>query len=1012
MKNLLLSFLCLVAAAGATAQQSASLTGRVTDERGDAMIGVSVAVKGTSTGAITDPDGRFTLNVPALSAQTVLQVTYLGYKTQDVTVGQQRTFDIRMHEDANQIEGVVVTALGILKKEKSLTYSTQIVDGGELTRAKDPNMINALAGKTAGVQISKSASGLGGSVKVNIRGSRSIRTDNQPLYVIDGIPIYSSANNDVATTIGGNNDAPNRDGGDGISNLNPDDIESMNILKGPAAAALYGSSAANGVIVITTKKGRAGRTDISFNTNTTWESPTYGIPKFQNSYTGVSSSWGGKIDGSPDYVGQFFQTGVTTINSLSLSAGNEKMQTYFSYANTYGKGVVEGNELKKHNLNFRETAKFLNDRLSVDANINIMYQRLDNRTTPGGFYLNPLVGLYHFPRGGVEGGESFDHYKNNYQVLDPERNLMTQNWYPGGLSNMEQNPFWITKKTPSEDKRVRGIVNLSLAYKFSDRLTLQVRGNADYFTDNYNMKMYAGTYPGLASSNGRYLFSQGDNLVLYGDVLLTWNRQLGDFSISATGGASVKDNTHSSNGLDTYPAPLYLPNIFRITNMNLNAGRVSESRGQNQEQSVFFAAQAGFKDWLFLDVTGRNDWASTMAFTDNARSGFFYPSVGVTWVINQSLRLPGWINLGKVRAAWSEVGSGLPQYVSNPINSVGLGGTLLFNTTHPYSALKPEKTRSVEFGTEWRMWGSRLEADVTWYKTNTRNQLFSMAAPSGSKYNTYYINAGNIQNTGVEVVLSGSPVWTENFRWKTGLNYSHNRNEVRELAPGLDRVGLGGGGSNSYSQRLMVGGSFGDIYGYTFLRDASGNVQYDDAGIPLRDKSEQKKVGNTSPDFNMGWQNTFTYKNFSLYVLVDGRFGGDVISLTEADLDKYGVSRRSGDDRNRGYVDFHGKKIDNARDFYSIVGGRDGITEHYVWDATNVRLREVSLGYSLPERWLDRTFVKRVEVSLIARNLFFVYLRAPYDPDGTMSAGNSLQGVDVFGMPTNRSVGFNVKLNF
>lgn len=997
---------------GVALAQSTTITGTVTDNLGDGMPGVNILMKGSTVGTVSNIEGKFTLNVPNLNNNTILVFSFLGYATLEQAVGSQRNLSITMKEDAKQIDEVVVTALGIVKKEKSLTYSTQIVDGQELVRAKDPNMINSLAGKTAGVQIIKSSSGLGGSVKVNIRGSRSIRTDNQPLYVIDGIPIYSSAKNVLETTISGRNDSPNRDGGDGISNLNPDDIESMNILKGPAAAALYGSSAANGVIVITTKKGKAGRTDITFNTNTTWENAAYGIPDFQNSFTGVSSSWGSAINGSPDYTKEFFKTGITTINSLALIAGSEKLQTYFSYANTYGKGVIEGNQLNKHNFNFRESAQFLDGKLTLDANINFMHQTIHNRTTPGGMYLNPLVGLYHFPRGGVEGGESFDYYKKNYQYFDTERNLYLQDWYPGGMNTMEQNPFWLAYKMPSNDKRVRAIVNLSASYKFTDYLTLQLRGNADYLNDSYNMKMYAGTYPGLASSNGRYLFDEGDNLVAYGDVLMTFQKQIKDFSISATVGGSIKDNTYKSHSLDSYPEPLYNPNIFRITNMNLNAGRVEESKGHTQEQSVFFAGQVGYRDWLYLDFTGRNDWASSMAYTKSDSKGFFYPSIGLTWVMNEPLKLPEWINLGKVRAAWSEVGSSLPQYISSPINNVGLGGNIIFNVTRPFSELKPEKTQSIELGTEWRFFGSRVEFDFTYYKTNTKNQLFAMSAPSGSKYSTYYVNAGNIQNKGIEIVLSGSPVWTQNFRWKTGLNYSLNRNEVLELAEGLNNVGLAGGASNSYSQRLEVGGSFGDIFGYTFLRDEKGEIEYDDKGIPLRDKSEQKKVGNVNPNYSIGWQNTFTYKDFSLYFLIDGRFGGDVISLTQADLDKYGVSKDSGDDRLRGYVDFHGKQIKDVYAFYSTVGGRDGITEHYVYDATNVRLRELSLGYSVPKRILAKTFIKGADLSLVARNLFFFYWKAPYDPDGTMSAGNNLQGVDVFGMPTNRSIGFNLKVNF
>lgn len=492
-------------------QQDITITGTVTNEAGLPIPGVSVVIKGTIIGVITDINGHYTMVPP--DANITLVFSFLGYTTIEKKIVDQRIVNVTMKESITQIDEVVVTALGIVKKEKSLTYSTQILDGSELTRAKDPNMINSLAGKTAGVQINKSSSGLGGSVKVIIRGNRSVTGSNQPLYVIDGVPVNSSAKDQTATTIGGNNDAGNRDGGDGISNLNPSDIESMNILKGPAAAALYGSSAANGVIVITTRKGKAGRTDITFNTNTTWEKATYGIPRFQNNYGGVSSSWGEAINANnSDYVKDFFQTGFTTINSLSLSSGSEARQTYFSYANTYGKGVIENNDMKKHNFNFRETANFFDNKVTLDANINLMHQKVNNRAVSGGYYMNPLVGLYHFPRGGVQGGESFGYYKDNYQYLDAGRNMYLQQWYPGGLNTMEQNPYWLINKLPSEDKRTRAIASLGINYKINDYFTLQGRGNADYISDKYEQRMYAGTHAGLSGPNGRYIFSESTNM--------------------------------------------------------------------------------------------------------------------------------------------------------------------------------------------------------------------------------------------------------------------------------------------------------------------------------------------------------------------------------------------------------------------------------------------------------------------------------------------------------------------
>lgn len=1026
-KKIMLTMVCLLAAIGWVTAQNSPITGLVISaEDNEPIIGASVLVKGTTSGAVTDLDGKFNIT-DAPAGATTLQVSFVGMITQEVPI-TPGTIRVTLKNDAKLLDEVVVTALGIAKKEKSLTYSTQVVNGDELTRAKDPNMMNALAGKTAGVQINKSSSGLGGSSKVIIRGNRSVSGSNQPLYVIDGVPFGSAANENTSTTIGGNNDSGNYDRGDGISNLNPDDIESMNILKGPAAAALYGSSAANGVVIITTKKGKEGRASITFNSSTTIDNAAYGIPEFQNHYTGTGQSWGSKINGSPDYADEFFKTGVTTINSLSLSMGSQAMQTYFSYANTYGQGVVENNSLVKHNFNFRETANFLNNKLTIDANINGMYQRGNNRVTSGGYYLNPLVGLYHFPRGGVEGGKDFNYYKENYQILNPSRNMMDQDWYQNasGGGDFEQNPYWLTNKVPNEDVRYRALFNLSVKYKFNDLFSLQARGSADFINDKNETHMYAGTGSILAGANGRYIYGEGSELRTYGDVLFTYQQQFNKFSVNASVGASINDYTGRGTGFDSYPGTLSIPNVFVIGNVDVNGGLPSDWKTHTQSQSVFFTGQVGFMDQLYLDVTARNDWTSTLAYTKYRDKGFFYPSIGLTWLLNETLKLPKWIDLGKIRGAWSQVGNGLNSYTSHPLNSISRDGNVNFNTTAPFDELKPERTSSIEFGTEWRFFNSRLEFDFTYYKTNTKDQLFNLRAPSGSAYEYYNVNAGEIQNQGVEIMLNATPVMTNNFRWKTGVNFAINKNKAIELAEGLDRFMFNGGESNSVWSYLEVGGSFGDIYGTTFVRDESGKIQYEpkkenqeeDERLPMVNK-DPVKLGNSNPDFNLGWSNTITWKDFSLYFLIDARVGGDVMSLTEADLDQYGVSKASGDARDRGYIMLEGHKISggennkNIQEFYKIVGGRAGVTEHYMHDATNIRLRELSISYSLPQSLLAKTgFIKGLQLSLIGRNLFFFKNNAPYDPDGLMSTGNRLQGVDVFGMPTNRSFGFNLKVNF
>lgn len=1017
-KRLMATSVCLVLTIMWMVAQTASIKGIVLSaEDNEPVIGASVLIKGTTVGTVTDMDGNFEITNAPQGATTLL-VSYVGLLPQEVAI-KTGTIRVVLKNDAKLLDEVVVTALGIAKKEKSLTYSTQVVNGDELSRVKDPNLMNSLAGKTAGVQINKSSSGLGGSSKVIIRGNRSVGGSNQPLYVIDGMPFGSSTNENTVTILGGNDDNGNYDRGDGISNLNPDDIESMNILKGPAAAALYGSSAANGVIIITTKKGKEGRASITFNTSTTVDHAAYGIPEFQTHYTGEVTSWGSKLPaGTKDnHVKDFFQNGVTTINSLSLSMGSKAMQTYFSYANTYGEGVVKGNKLIKHNLNFRETANFFDNKLTIDANVNAMYQRGINRTTTGGYYMNPLIGLYRFPRGGVEGGQSFDYYRDNYEVLNVSRNIMDQNWYRTMGTDMEQNPYWLTNKIPHEDTRYRTLLNLSVKYKFNELFSIQARGTADYVVDKDNSRFYAGTSSVLVGdkltgkNNGRYAYHESSSISSYGDLLLTYQQNFEHFSVTASAGASINDYSGNGTGFDSAQNGLYVPNVFKMQNMLLNKSNLSDWKTHTQTQAVFFTGQFGWKDQLYLDVTARNDWTSTLAFTKYKDKGFFYPSVGLTWLFNETLKLPKWINLGKVRGAWSKVGNGLNAYTSHPLNWVNADGSIGFNTTAPFDELKPEMTTSIEVGTEWRLFDSRLEFDLTLYKTNTKNQLFSMSAPSGSKWNTYYVNAGNIENKGLEVMVNATPVIANNFRWKTGVSYSINKNKALELPEGMAYLQFSGG-SGSVWTRLEEGGSFGDFYGYTFVRDEQGSIKYDN-GLPLVDKSNVVKLGNSSPKFNLGWNNTLIWKDFSLYFLIDGRFGGDVISLTQADLDQQGVTQVTGEARDRGYVMLEGKQIEGVYDFYNLVGGRECVTEHYVYNATNIRLRELSLSYTLPKSLLlKQGIVKEAQISLIGRNLFFFKNNAPYDPDGMMSTSSRLQGMDVFGMPTNRSFGVNLKVNF
>ena len=1000
----------------AVQQENISVKGVVTDTKGEPIIGANVVEKGTTNGCITNIDGEFTLNTPT---NATLVISFIGYQPVTIALNGQQTLNVQMQEEALSLETVVVTAMGIKKKAASLTYLTQQVGGDELTRAKDPNMINALAGKTAGVSITRNSSGLGGSAKVSIRGIRSANADgnNQPLYVIDGVPMLNNTSEQAFSAMGGNNDTGNRDSGDGISNLNPDDIESMSILKGASAAALYGSQAANGVILITTKKGKAGMQRITFSSNLTVDH-AISLPEFQNRY-GASgeTSWGAENASMKAYdnVGDYFSNGVTATNSLSITAGKEKMQTYFSYANTTASGIVDVNKLQKHNITFRETASLFNERLTLDANVNLMTQKIKNRPTSGGYYMNPLVGLYSFPR-----GEDMSVYRDNngFERYDANRAMPLQNWYTD-ISGFTQNPYWLNNRVTSNDKRFRTMASLSANLKVNDWFTIQARGNVDYINDNYDQKMYAGTAADVAHENGRYIKLNRQEFMMYGDVMAMFNKTWNDWSLNAAIGSSINTTKVNSLSLDSGKSGLYKANVFTVANMNLGGAGTSFIDELNDQrrtiQSLFATAQIGWKESLYLDLTARNDWSSTLANTKSEGSGFFYPSVGVSWILNQTLNLPSWISFGKVRASWAQVGNDLPIGITNLVDIIQAGGVLQAADTYNKGDLKPEISSSIEFGTEWRFFQSRLGIDFTWYQTDTKNQLLRVPTAAGDKYAYRYINAGKIRNKGIELTVDATPVMNDNFRWKTAVNFSTNSNEVISLHPDYTSFIYGSSGlSMAYLMRIKEGGSLGDIYGNAFVRE-NGKIKLNEDGSPLVKTGNNDYLGNANPDCLLGWSNTFTYKGFSLYFLIDARVGGDVMSLTQAVLDQNGVTKATAQARDRGYIEYEGTRFDenHIKPFFKSVGGRNGISEYYMYDATNIRMRELSIGYSFPQSLLEKTKAfKGIDVSLVARNLFFFYKDAPFDPDATLSVGNSLQGVDVFGMPSTRNIGFNIKFTF
>ncbi|WMI68614.1 SusC/RagA family TonB-linked outer membrane protein [Mangrovimonas sp. YM274] len=1026
--NLKMTFLCslLFFAVNFTFAQEKTVTGTVTSQaNGMPIPGVNVLVEGTTHGTQTDFDGNYTLTA---SVGDVLTFSYLGMTTKKVTVADSNVINVQLAEDTEMLGEVIVTALGISKEKKALTYSAQEVSGDELTKVKQTNPINSLSGKSAGVTISRSSSGLGGAVKVVLRGNAST-SDNDPLYVIDGIPMLNSGNgsngNEPGTDIFGSQTG-NRDGGDVMSMINPDDIESMTVLKGASASALYGSQGANGVILITTKKGKEGTLAVNFTSNFTVDN-VMSLPELQSEYQSVSvgqpiaengrvvdaKSWGDKEGGLSNDPKDFFNTGFTSISSMSLTAGNQKAQTYFSYANTIGEGVIPENRLVRNNITLRETAKFLDEKIDVSASINLSDQRIWNRPT-NGLYSNPLTGVYLHPV-----GIDRDIYKNKYEYFNTALNQMDQ-YATSFDENIQQNPYWLIHRSPSKDIAQRVYANLSVKYQITNALSLQSRGSYDKSFFTFDKRQYAGTDPVNSGDNGRYILEKTENSQQYIDFILNYNKDFSEnFTFSGILGSSltkytIGDQVYLDSGRDG--AGLIYPNVFTIANF-ANTNNIRQSVGRREVQSVFGSANFGFKDMIFLDVTGRSDWSSTLVNTDS--NSFFYPSIGLTTVLSEMFDMPDGISFAKLRGSYAEVGSDIPVYATIPLNSINATNTGI--GTAPFAPLEgetldPERQKSFEIGTEWRFFNNRLGFDFTYYNTNTFNQIFYIQAePNPNGYSQNIVNAGEISNEGFEIVLNATPVQTDKFSWESSVNFAQNNNEVISVHPSLQdgEAIITARGVNGYEYSLIEGEDFGSIKARSLVRDENGTPVINSSGTLM--STDFETVAHAQPDFTLGWNNTFEFGNFTLNVLIDGKFGGDVMSVTEAVNDKYGVSQASADVRNTNggmvdVVDESGVASQiTAQEYFNAIGGRDGMLGEYVYDATNVSLRELSLGYRLN---LQDKFIDDVSFSLIANNLFFFYKDAPFDPNVAASTGLGLQGVDIYNQPSTRSIGLNINVNF
>ncbi|MEP7106450.1 MAG: SusC/RagA family TonB-linked outer membrane protein [Ferruginibacter sp.] len=990
--------------------------GRVTNEKNQPVALASVQVKGSPVGTTTNAQGEFSLK--DVNDNATLVISAVGYVTLEIALNGRNELSLQLVSNVTGLEEVVVTALGISRKTKSLSYATQSLKPSQFTEVRDPNnILNSLQGKVANALITQSSGGVGSEARIILRGNRSINNNSSALIVIDGIP-----------------------GGD--PGINPDNIESMTILTGAAGAALYGSEAGNGVIVITTKKGRKDGITVSINSGITAERP-FALPKVQNIYgqggdgtinSSIGDSWGAKMTGQsytdqfgnqssytaqPDNIKDFFRTGIAVNNAISVSAGSEKAQTYLSYVNNSVQGIIPNNKLTSNIVNFRITNQISN-RFSTDAKIT--YHRREIKGSPRiGEGNTPSLDIYQIPRNvSTQMAEHFQDINSlGVPVLAP---------WPSTKPGVYANPYWEVNNDQLDKIRTNIIGFLKAKFKFTDWLSIVGSANIDGFSEKQEQKTFQGTIAWAPNPGGYYQVTNTDYLQKWFDVILEGENNITkDLVINYHAGAIYKDNK-IDNTIGTADG-LNVTNKFSL---NLATTPITTQTGSEiQVQSVFGLANLSFKDYLFLEGTFRNDWDSRLP----APHTYPYYSFGLSGILSDMINLPSGINFLKANISYAEVGNG-GQFglLSTPYDYVpGVGnGYLIRRSTLPFPTLKPEIVRSLEVGAEARFLNNKFSVSLNYYKTNSFNQLFQLSIPVGSGYSTSYLNAGNIQNKGIEVIINASPVKTKDLGWSIAFNFGMNRNKVIELTEQVKTINLGFIDFGALPQ-IKEGGSFGDLVSHVWQKNEKGQYQVTTDGKPLTsDKLGllPSYIGNFNPKARLGLTNTINYKDFSLRVLVDGRIGGIIVSGTEMNLSFSGISEATTQHREGGLVlggvDGSGNPVSvpiNAQQFWQTASGkRFGVGDFYAYDATNFRVRELSLGYDLP---LHSPFIKSARLSLIARNLFWLYrgsskLDVPglskrkmwMDPDMSLYNGNGLMGVEYGALPSTRSIGLNLQLTF
>lgn len=1017
-------------ATGSPQQAKHTVKGVVEDALGP-IAGANVVEKGTTNGTITDMDGNFTLE--GVKNGDVIQISFIGYSTMEITYTGQPVGVIKLAEDTQKLDEVVVTALGMKRSEKSLGYAMQELKGDALLDSRESNIANALSGKVSGLQVVRSSGSVGGSSKIVLRGANSLTGSNQPLVVVDGTPMDNFT--------GGVDDAWGNSGtdmGNGLSDINPEDIESMSVLKGASAAALYGSRAGNGVILITTKSGKKNDgLGINVNFGVTADTP-FMLPELQSSFgqgsvgaynDQTNLSWGPRIEGQTittydgrqvpmaayDNIGAFFGTGTSFNEGVSFQQDVNGTSMFFSFNRQDDSGVTPEQSLNKTNLTLRATS-FLDEakKWKVDAKVNYVNQNAHNRPIIGINPSNAFSTVYNLPR--------------SLNVLDFENCVDDQGkmvWYDKSNSPQE-NPYWVTQYRQNDDTRNRILGNASLKYAPTDWFDIELRGGTDYYTTTTTQKLYSGgnTKPEGSYSEGSETFYENNFSFLATarkDDLIS---KLGGF---VTFGGNIMQQKRTK--MNASAGTLLVPDLFDVNN-GVDKPSITSSLTQRKMNSLYGSLQLNWDGWLFLDVTARNDWSSTMSKENRS---YFYPSVSLSAVISDMVQknggsMPDWFSFAKVRASFAEVGNDLDPYQLYNVytiskdangNSMASAGSTLFD-----SSVKSELIKSWEVGADLRFFNNRFGIDAAWYKTNATNQLLNIPMDAFSGYESRKVNAGNIQNQGFELSLNGAIMQTASgFNWDAQAHFSLNRSKILELTEGVTVYDIKT--VDVLQIAATEGGKYGDIYGQKFVRH-NGQVVVGEDGLPLI-TTDKELIGNQNPDWMLGLTNNFSYKGFDLSFLIDFRIGGEIYSATTSSLHKNGNA--AGTVVNGDRADFvvpnsimkkgdeyvkNDVAVTPQRYWERIASsGNYGLPEVFTYDATNIRLRNITLGYTFNKNLLKKTPFQKLRLSATCNNVWMIVSHLPgIDPESVAATNTNAVGFENGGAPTNRSYTFNLTVGF